>query len=193
MREDPTAEAARAVRAFLHALSLPVDGDAELRGTPERVARAFADELLDGYRRDPAAALAGALPSASRDLVAVRGIRYVSVCPHHLLPAQGVAAVGYLPGGRIVGLGDLAQLVETLAHRLVLQETLGAQIAEALVTHLGARAAGVVLDARHACLSLRGERQADASVVTQSFAGAWRDDATLRAEFLRAVSPGVAS
>lgn len=189
MPDDPTDEAARAVRAFLHALSLPVDDDPELRDTPARVARAFADELLDGYRRDPAAALAGALPSASRDLVALRGIRYVSVCPHHLLPAEGVAAVGYLPGGRIVGLGDIVQLVEALAHRLVLQETLGAQIADALVAHLGARAAGVVLVARHACLSLRGERQGDAAVVTQSFAGAWRDDATARAEFLLAVGP----
>lgn len=187
MPDDPTDEAARAVRAFLHALALPVDDDPELRDTPARVARAFADELLDGYRRDPAAALAGALPSASRDLVALRGVRYVSVCPHHLLPAEGVAAVGYLPGGRIVGLGDIVQLVETLAHRLVLQETLGAQIADALVAHLGARAGGVVLVARHACLSLRGERQGDAAVVTQSFAGAWRDDATARAEFLLAV------
>lgn len=189
MRDDPTDEAARAVRAFLQALSLPVDDDPELRDTPARVARAFADELLDGYRRDPAQALAGALPSASRDLVALRGIRYVSVCPHHLLPAEGVAAVGYLPGGRIVGLGDIVQLVEALAHRLVLQETLGAQVADALVAHLGARAAGVVLVARHACLSLRGERQGDAAVVTQSFAGAWRDDATARAEFLLAVGP----
>ena len=88
-----------------------------------------------------------------------------------------------------MGLGDIVQLVEALAHRLVLQETLGAQIADALVAHLGARAAGVVLVARHACLSLRGERQGDAAVVTQSFAGAWRDDATARAEFLLAVGP----
>ena len=80
----------------------------------------------------------------------------------------------------------IAQKIEALLRR---DPTLGAQIADALVAHLGARAAGVVLVARHACLSLRGERQGDAAVVTQSFAGAWRDDATARAEFLLAVGP----
>ena len=98
--------------------------------------------------------------------------------------------MGYLPGGRIVGLGALVQLVECFAHRLVLQETLGRQVVDALVEHLGARAAGTVPEGRHACLSLRGERQADGVVVTQSFAGRWAEDVAARREFLDAAAKG---
>ncbi len=187
---DPIARASAALREFLVALELPIGSDPELRETPERVARAFYDELLDGYRTDPAAPLADALPSSSDGLVALTHITYASVCPHHLLPSSGVAHVGYLPGGRIVGLGSIVRLVEVCAHRLVLQETLGQRIADALVEHLGARAAGVVLDASHLCMVARGERQAAARVVTQSFAGAWREGPAGRAEFLHAVSVG---
>lgn len=183
-------DAARSMRAFLLALGLPVDDDPELAGTPERVARAFRDELLDGYRRDPAAALSAALPSTETGLVVVTGVRYASVCPHHLLPAWGVAHLGYLPGGRVVGLGALVEVLTAYAHRLVLQETLGRQVAVALVAHLGARAGAVVLDAQHACLCARGEREGAARVVTHSYAGQWVDDAAGRAEFLHAVSMG---
>ncbi len=188
--DDPVTRAAAAVRAFLAALELPLDDDPELRETPERVARAFYDELLEGHRADPAAVLADALPSPSENLVALTNVTYSSVCPHHLLPSQGVAHVGYLPGGRIVGLGALVRLIEVCAHRLVLQEALGQRIADALVDHLGARAAGVVLDASHQCMAARGERRPGARVVTQSFAGAWRADPSARGEFLRAVPPG---
>jgi GTP cyclohydrolase I len=185
-RPDP----ARAVRDLLEGLGVDVDGDPELRGTPERVARAWRDELLAGYQADPARVLADALASEERGLVLVTRVTYASVCPHHLLPSWGVAHVGYLPGGRIVGFGAIVRLVDALARRLVLQETLGRQVAEALVTHLGARAAGVALDAAHACLSTCGERQAGARVVTHGFAGAWRDDVAGRLEFLRALPGG---
>ncbi len=183
-------EAARSMRAFLVALGLPVDDDPELAGTPERVARAFRDELLDGYRRDPGAALAAALPSAEGGLVVVTGVRYASVCPHHLLPSWGTAHLGYLPGGRVVGFGALVDVLTAYAHRLVLQETLGRQVAEALVAQLGALAAGVVLDAQHACLCARGERESAARVVTHSYAGQWSTDPAGRAEFLAAVALG---
>lgn len=189
-RPDPVPAASRAVRDFMAALGLPVDADPELRETPERVARAWNEELLAGYRTDPAAVLAEALPSDERGLVVLTNVEYVSVCPHHLLPSWGVAHVGYLPGGRIVGLGSIVRLVEACGRRLVLQETLGRTIAEALTGHLGARAAGAVLEASHACLSARGERQAYARVVTQGFAGAWREDAAARGEFLRAIPAG---
>lgn len=184
------AAAARAMRDFLAAVGAPVDRDPELAGTPERVARAFIDELLDGYRADPAAVLGDALPTTETGLIAVNGIAYASVCPHHLLPSLGVARVGYLPGGRIVGIGALVRLLESFAHRMVLQEALAQQVADALVTHLGARAAGVVLDAQHLCLAARGERQAGARVVTQAFAGVWRDDPVARAEFVAATRVG---
>ena len=178
------------MRAFLVALDVPVDADPELRDTPELVARAWRDELLEGYGTDAREALADALPSTSEGLVTLTEIRYTSVCPHHLLPSTGVAHVGYLPGGRIVGLGNLVRLVELNAHRLVLQETLGQRVADAMVEHLGARAAGVVLDASDSCMIARGERQHDARVVTQSFAGEWRHDVARRAEFLQSVAIG---
>ncbi len=188
--DAPSPRAAEALRAFLVALGLPVDADPELRDTPDRVARAFRDELLDGYRSEPRDALVDALPSASEALVAVTHVAYASVCPHHMLPSTGVAHVGYLPGGRIVGLGSIVRLIEICAHRMVLQETLGQRIADALVEHLGARAAGVVLDASHTCMIARGERQHGAPVVTQSFAGAWRHDVAARGELLHAVTLG---
>ena len=183
-------DAAAALRSFLKALDLPVDGDPELSGTPMRVARAWRDELLDGYGRAPAEVLSEALSSTERGLVLVGGVSFATMCPHHLMPCEGRAHVGFLPGGRIVGIGALVQLVDCFAHRLVLQETLGRQIVEALVEHLQARAAGVVLEGRHACLALRGERQPSAVVVTQAFAGAWSDDVGARREFLDAVLLG---
>ncbi len=188
--DESLKRAAEAMRAFLVALDVPVDADPELRDTPERVARAWRDELLEGYFSDAREALADALPSTSDALVTLTEIRYASLCPHHLLPSTGVAHVGYLPAGRIVGLGNLVRLVELHARRLVLQETLAQRIADALVEHLGARAAGVVLDASHTCMITRGERQHDARVVTQSFAGEWRHDVARRAEFLQSVTIG---
>lgn len=188
MSPPDRAAAALALRQFLLALGVPVDSEVELQGTPERAAGAFCDELLDGYRHDPAEVLADALPTREDAMVAVTNIQYVSVCPHHLMPASGVAHVGYLPAGRIVGLGVLVQLVDALSHRLVLQESLGRQIAESLHTKLGASAVGVVLEARHACLSMRGEKQSDAVVVTQAFEGQWAGDAVARAEFLQCVT-----
>jgi len=181
---------ALAVRELLRGLGVDLEADPELHGTPERVARVWRDELLAGYRSDPAQVLTEALATEDRGMVLVTGVAYTSVCPHHLLPSWGVAHVGYLPGGRIVGLGVLVRLVETLGRRLVLQETLGRRVAEALVVHLGARAAGVVLEAVHACLSTCGGRQTGARVVTQAFAGAWEDDRLGRLEFVRALPMG---
>src|SRR5947207_11784839 len=112
----PSAE--RAIEAFLRALGVP-GGDPELSETPARVARAFAQELLDGYTIDPAAVLADGVGASAEGLVTLTNISYASVCPHHLLPSLGRAHLGYLPGGRVVGLGTLVRLVDALAHRLV--------------------------------------------------------------------------
>lgn len=179
--------AARALREFLAAVGAPLE-DPELQETPGRVAHAFADELLEGYRVDPAALLSEALPSAESGLVAVRGASFASMCPHHLMPSVGIADIAYLPGGRLVGVGVITRLLDAYARRLVLQETLGQQVADALVRHLGARAAGVVLDAQHACLSARGERQTRARVRTHAFAGVWAHDPSARAEFFAATA-----
>jgi GTP cyclohydrolase I len=178
--------AARAIADRLRALDAPLDRDPELRETPERAARMFADELLDGYRGDPVAVLSDGIAASDPGLVVLTGVRYVSMCPHHLMPSMGRAAIAYLPGGRVVGLGTLVRLLEVYAHRFILQETLGQHVADALVTHLGARGAAVHLRARHRCLSARGEKQSTAAVVTLAYAGTMPE--TDRAAFVSAVT-----
>jgi GTP cyclohydrolase I len=148
---------ARATTAFLDALGLPAEVRAgpDLAATPARVAEAWQEDLLDGYRHDPAAILRDGMPASGRDLVAVTGIDFHSVCPHHLLPSRGLAHLAYLPGERVVGFGQLARLVDALAHRLVLQEDLARQLAEALMRHTGARGAACLLEAEQMRLGAR--------------------------------------
>jgi GTP cyclohydrolase IA len=168
-------EAARAVHAFLRALGRDPDTDDELRGTPDRVAEAWAQELVDGYEVDVAALLAAesSIVTGARSLVSVRGLAVATICPHHLLPARGTGTVLYLPGDRVTGLGTLARLVDAFAHRLTLQETIASSVATALVEHLGARGAGCKLTMSHNCLTSRGERQAGALVETLALAGSF--------------------
>jgi GTP cyclohydrolase IA len=175
-----------AVARFLDALGLPreVRGSADLAETPRRVAEAWLEDLLDGYGRDPAAILADAMPSASRDLVAVTGIDFHSMCPHHLLPSRGIAHVAYLPGERVVGFGQLVKLVDCLAHRLVLEEDLARGIADALVRHVGARGAACVLDAEQLCMTVRGEKRGGARAHADAWAGALARDGAARRRFL---------
>jgi GTP cyclohydrolase I len=173
------------VERFLDALGLPVAvrRSTDLDGTPRRVAEAWLDDLVDGYRREPAEILADSVPGAARDLVAVTGIDYHSVCPHHLLPSRGVAHVAYLPGGRLVGFGQLVKLVDCLAHRLVLAEDLARGVAEALVRHAGARGAACVLEAEHLCMTVRGARQPRTRAHAEAFEGALARDGALRRRF----------
>jgi GTP cyclohydrolase I len=178
------AAAARAIEAFLRALGHAPEGDPELTSTGRLVASAFHHELLAGYRMDPAKILAQSMPTQSRAMVVVRGIDVACMCPHHLLPSTGVVHVGYLPEDRIVGFGAIAQLARCYTRRLTLQESLCESIADALVEHLGAAAAGCVADLSPACLTCRGERPAQARVVSFATAGRMREDAALRSEFL---------
>lgn len=183
--------AARAIEEFLRAIGAPVDDDPELRETGRRVAEAYANDLVSGYRADPAAILGEATSSEAPGMVLVTSIATATTCPHHLMPATGVAHVGYLPGSRVVGLGQLARLVDCFAHRLVLQEDLGRSIATALVEHLGARAAGVVLDLSPSCLTARGDRRAGARAITAAYEGEEAD--ALRAEMSAAIAAAVRS
>jgi GTP cyclohydrolase I len=191
-RREPAAppEAAEeAIARFLDALLPPdVRRSGELRETPRRVAAAWAEDLLDGYARDPAEILAERLPSAGRDLVAVTGIDYHSVCPHHLLPSRGVAHVAYVPGGSVVGFGQLVKLVDALAHRLVLEEDLARDIADALAHHLGARGAACVLEAEQLCMTVRGEKRPRARAHAEAWSGVLAKDGALRRRFLSMVA-----
>jgi len=187
--------AARAIDAFLTALGHPPQDNPELRNTGRAVAKAFYDELLAGHRFDARAELGSLMPHAlsnAGDLVLVRDITITCVCPHHLLPATGVVHVGYLPGTHIVGFGALARLARGFASRLILQETLCEQIADALIRHVGARGAGCIAQLAPGCLTVRGPCAFSASVVTSHVSGLLRDDLELRREFyaLAQLAPG---
>jgi GTP cyclohydrolase I len=123
------------------------------------------------------------------ELVLARAIPVQSLCEHHMLPFTGVAHVGYLPGDRIVGLSKLARVVELFARRPQVQERLTTQVAGWLQTHLRPRGVGVVIEAEHSCMSLRGVRAGGTSTVTSSLLGTLREDARSRAEFLSLATP----
>lgn len=169
------ARAAQAIAAFLDALGFPPDSDPELAETPERVASAFMDDLLQGYGVD-VPALLRAESSMSTDpsagLVAIHDIEVTTVCPHHLLPARGKASVVYEPGDKLAGIGTIARVVHAYSRRLSLQETIGVHIVSALVEELGAKGAACRLALVHECLASRGERQSSVTE-TMSYAGAF--------------------
>ena len=175
--------AARAIEAFLSALGHAPSGDPQLAQTGRLVATAFHEELLAGYRMDPAEILRDSVAASGGDLIVVRSLDVTCICPHHLLPASGVLHVGYVPGGRVVGLGALSRLALCFSRRLILQETLCEEVAAALERELGAPAAGCIAELAPACLTARGERPAHARVVTTATTGRLRHDAQLRHEF----------
>jgi GTP cyclohydrolase I len=162
--------AEQAIATFLAALGHDPAATPELSRTPELVTEAFERELLSGYAVDVPALLAtesGKLGATdARGVVVVRGIHVATMCPHHLLPGIGTATIGYLPGDRVIGIGALARTVDAFARRLTLQETIGEAVVRALLDHAGARGAYCRLELSHACLSARGARQSEATVVT---------------------------
>ncbi|MFT3887889.1 MAG: GTP cyclohydrolase I FolE [Arachnia sp.] len=172
---------AAAVREILAAIGEDPDRDG-LRETPDRVARAWG-ELVSGYSGDAEALLGTTFDIAHDEMVLVKDIELVSLCEHHLLPFTGVAHVAYIPSGegRVTGLSKLARLVELYARRLQVQERLTTQIADALVTHLGARGVMVVIEAEHTCMTMRGVRKPGSRTVTSAVRGLLRVPAT-RAE-----------
>lgn len=175
--------AAQAIEAFLTALGHPPDSDPQLRDTGRLVARAFHEEFLCGYAADPAALLRDSIASTGGDLVVVKDLSITCICPHHLLPATGLLHLGYLPSNRIVGFGALERVAQALSRRLILQEALCEQIAQALVDELGARGAGCIAELQPACLTARGKRPTHAKVVTAATSGVLRENADLRREF----------
>ncbi len=180
-----------AVAALLRAAGRDPVGDADLAQTPERVAKLWREEFLAGYAMDPAKILGEpVLGEADPDVVVVGGLRFHSMCPHHLVPFRGVAHVAYIPAGKLAGFGRLADLVECFTKRLTLQERATHQIAEALWQGLGARGAGCVIEAEQMCLSLPGERHDQSGVVTSAFVGEMRERPDLKARLLAAADLG---
>jgi GTP cyclohydrolase I len=177
----------QAIAEWLRACGLD-PADADLQTTPARVARVWASEFLDGYAADPAEILSETVVGeADPDVVVVAGLRFHAMCPHHLFPYRGLAHVAYLPRGKLVGFGRLGRLVECFAHRLTLQERITHQIAAALMQHLGARGAGVVLEAEQLCLALPGDKHDTSSVTTSAFLGEAAERPDVRARLFAAV------
>lgn len=169
----------RAARDLLRALGADVDAEA-LEETPRRVAEAYAELLTP----QPFRATTFSNDEGYDELIVARAIPFHSLCMHHLLPFHGVAHIGYLPGERLIGLSKLGRVVEHFARDLQLQERLTAQIAAWLDDELAPKGVGVVLEAEHLCMSLRGVQKLGATTLTSALRGLVRDDARTRQEFM---------
>lgn len=187
LRKPSRAEAESAVRTLIGWAGDDPDREG-LQDTPRRVADAF-EEYFAGYRLDPADVLSKTFDEIGGydDLVMLRDIRVESHCEHHLAPFLGVAHVAYLPDGRILGISKIARVVEIFAKRLQTQETLTAQIADAIETALQPRGVAVLIEAEHQCMSMRGVRQPGVKTITTRFTGALETDASYRDRFLQMV------
>ena len=174
-----------AVRELL--LALGEDPDREgLLDTPRRVAAAF-EETLGGREIDIPALLSVGFEEGHDEMVILRDVPFFSICEHHLMPFHGVAHVGYVPNGRVVGLSKLARLVDAMARRPQLQERLTAQIADMLMQTLQPQGAGVAVEAEHLCMQMRGIKKPGSRMLTSAMRGSFREQQETRAEFLSLV------
>jgi len=159
-----------------------------LLDTPKRAAKAF-EFLNNGYAKTVDDVVNNALfPSDCNEIVLVKDIELYSLCEHHLLPFIGKCHVGYLPQGKVIGLSKVARIVDMFARRLQIQENLTLQIAETIRDVTGAAGVGVILDAKHMCMMMRGVEKQNSSMKTSSMLGTFRDSEVTRMEFLALVN-----
>jgi len=155
-----------------------------LKGTPRRVADAITF-LTSGYRADPVKLINGAIfTQETNSMVIVKNIELYSLCEHHMLPFFGRCHIGYVPSGRVFGLSKLARLVDMYARRLQLQERLTEQISQAIMDSIDAKGVGVMIEARHLCMMMRGVEKQNSVMVTSSVLGTFRESIATREEFL---------
>jgi GTP cyclohydrolase I len=178
----------RGIRIFLEGLG-PVVSARDRRQTPGLVARAFGEELLAGYRAGERPRLEPLPEAPPNALVVVRGIRFVSVCRHHLLPFHGTASVAYLPAARLAGFSSVARLVDALARRLQIQEELSEQILESLEAALAPRGCACLLEATHQCMTCRGALQMGSRVATLRVRGIFEKNTSRRREVVALLQP----
>lgn len=174
-----------AVREILLAVGEDPDRDG-LKETPARVGRMYA-EMFSGLHKDPTHFLEKTFVQKYDEMVLVKNIKFQSMCEHHMLPFSGKAHIAYLPNGKIVGLSKLARVVECLSRRPQVQERLTEDLADLLVKSLKARGVGVVIEASHSCMTIRGVRKPDSICTTSAMRGGFRDNNATRSEFLSLV------
>jgi GTP cyclohydrolase I len=179
---------AAAVREILLAIGENPDREG-LRETPERVARMY-EEMFSGLRQDPALVLRKTFAEKYDEMVLVKNIGFESMCEHHLLPFLGKAHIAYVPNGRIVGLSKLARIVEILSRRPQVQERMTEELADLVMQELDARGVGVVVEASHTCMAIRGIRKADSVCTTSALRGVFLTNQSTRSEFMAHIQTG---
>jgi GTP cyclohydrolase I len=186
--DAPAFDAARIERAFREIIeAIGEDPEREgLRDTPERIARMYG-ELFGGLNVDPQSLLKTQFDVAHDEMVILKDIPFYSICEHHFMPFHGVAAVGYIPDGKVVGLSKLARLVEAFARRPQIQEQLTGQIADAIMEALEPDGVAVVIEAEHLCMTQRGVKKPGSRMVTSATRGLFRTENLTRGEFLSLV------
>jgi len=178
----------RAVREILIAVGEDPDREGLLE-TPDRVARMYA-EVFAGLKQDPRAFLQKLFTQKYDELVLIKDIQFESFCEHHLLPFTGAAHVAYIPNGRVVGLSKIPRVIDALAKRPQLQERLTEDLADLLMSELGAKGVAVVIEASHSCMTIRGVHKPGSTMVTSALRGACKDRAATRAEVLSLINGG---
>ena len=180
----------RRIEELTRGLLVEIGEDLERDGlikTPERVAKAWGD-LTAGYKMDAAEVLNGALFDVAYDeMVIVKDIELFSLCEHHLLPFFGKAHVAYIPRNKVIGLSKTARLVDMFARRLQVQERLTREVADAIQEAINPVGVGVVVEARHLCMMMRGVEKQHSSAITSTMLGEFRENSTTREEFLSLV------
>lgn len=179
------------LRAAARELLVALGEDPEregLRETPRRIGQLY-EEVFAGLHTEPRELLAVQFAEAHDEMVILRDIPFYSMCEHHLLPFHGVAHIGYIPTGRVVGLSKLARVVEAYAKRPQMQERLTGQIADCIMDVLDPEGVGVVIEAEHLCLTMRGVRKPGSRMVTSATRGSFRKESPTRSEFLTLLHP----
>ena len=179
------------VAELIHELLVEIGEDPNregLRRTPERVVAAY-DFLTSGYRMDPKAVVNNAIfASHANNMIIVRDIEVYSLCEHHMLPFFGKCHIGYIANGSVLGVSKLARIVDCFARRLQIQERLTAQIAHEIKSTVNAEGVGVVIEAKHLCMMMRGVEKQNSVMTTSSVFGSFHDDPATRAEFMNLIN-----
>jgi len=174
------------IQMFLEGMGLDLE-DQHLKGTPERVARAWITEFGSGYaitEEQIKKLLSVDFEEECDEMIVVKDIPFISHCSHHIVPFSGTAKIGYVPNKKVVGLSKLARVLDAYASRLQIQERLTKQVAEAVMKYATPIGAGVVLTATHYCMAHRGAKKPGSKMVTSCLLGRMREDKSMREEFL---------